>query len=137
MDQLRAEVTQVLNSFNSVSLNGEEEDKRGEDGEWAATRDRDEAGVLAVQRQRLSQQEGQLDAISGIVQNIKYETQNFDQEVTYQNRMLDRVSADIDRNQEKMVRVDRRLQGLMRQTNHCWLWAIIVCELLFLIIIVL
>ena len=40
------------------------------------------------------------------MQNIKYETQNFDQEVTYQNKMLDRIDKDIDRNQEKLIKVD-------------------------------
>ena len=50
----------------------------------------------------LKKQDDQLDETHGIVQGTKLEAQNFDQEVTYQNRMLQRVSKDIDRNQSKM-----------------------------------
>jgi hypothetical protein len=35
------------------------------------------------------------------------EAQNFDQEVTYQNRMLTRVSKDIDKNQTRMDKANR------------------------------
>ena len=103
-------MTLAGHSFNNVSLNDQDEEAkgrvRGEDGEFSDTRDRDEETVLTTQKQRLRNQDEHIDAISGIVQNIKYETQNFDQEVTYQNKMLDRIDKDIDRNQEKLIKVD-------------------------------
>ena len=36
----------------------------------------------------LKDQDQHLDQIAGIVSNIKYENENFNQEVTYQNKML-------------------------------------------------
>ena len=72
IDQLRTEVTMSLagHSLNNVSLNDDEESKRfvrGEDGEYEATRDKDEGSILSMQKQRLDRQDDQLDAISGIV----------------------------------------------------------------------
>ncbi len=46
----------------------------------------------------LKDQDKHLDEIGGIVSNLRYENQNFQQEVTYQNKMLDKVNNDIDRN---------------------------------------
>ncbi len=44
----------------------------------------------------LKQQDQQLDEIGNIVSNIRFENQNFAEEVTYQNKMLDNVNQAID-----------------------------------------
>jgi len=49
--------------------------------------------------------------------------------------MLDKVNTDIDRNQEKMVKVDNRLKNLIKQSNQCCLWCIIISEIVALTLI--
>ena len=44
----------------------------------------------------IDQQDVALDQLGGIIQNIKYENQNFNTEVTQQNKMLDSLSVDMD-----------------------------------------
>ncbi len=72
--------------------------QRGEDGEFEDTRNQTSRQVLDLQKQKLKDQDKHLDEIGGIVANLRYENQNFQQEVTLQNKMLDRVNDDIDRN---------------------------------------
>ena len=76
-----------------------------------------------------------MDEIGAIVSNLRYEGQNFNQEVTYQNKMLDKVNTDIDKNQRKMVKVDNRLKNLIKSSNQCCLWCIIITEVIALILI--
>ncbi len=83
----------------------------------------------------LKDQDQHLDQIGGIVSNLRYENQNFAQEVTYQNKMLDKVNDDIDRNQAKMVKVDTKLKNLIKQSNQCCLWCIIITEIVALVLI--
>lgn len=83
----------------------------------------------------LKDQDKHLDEIGGIVSNLRYENQNFNQEVTYQNKMLDKVNNDIDKNQAKMVKVDTRLKNLIKSSNQCCLWCIIISEIVALVLI--
>lgn len=108
---------------------------KGEDGEYGDTRGLGNRQVLDKQKQMLKDQDKHLDELGGIVSNIKYEGQNFDQEVTYQNKMLDRVNNDIDRNQAKMLKVDNRLKNLIKQSNQCCLWCIIITEIVILVLL--
>ena len=49
--------------------------------------------------------------------------------------MLDRVVTDIDKNQAKMVKVDNRLKSLIKSSNQCCLWCIIITEIVALILV--
>lgn len=80
-------------------------------------------------------QDEHLDQIAGIVQNIKYEGQNFQQEVTYQNKMLTDLNSQVDRTHQKMVKVDNRLKELIAKSNQCCLWVIIIVEIVILILL--
>jgi len=84
----------------------------------------------------LKEQDQQLDEIGNIVSNISYENQNFAEEVTYQNKMLDGVNQAIDKNQDKMVKVDNRLKHLIKSSNYCCLWSIVVCEIVALVLLI-
>jgi len=65
----------------------------------------------------IQDQDQHLDQIAGIVSNIKYENENFSNEVTYQNKMLDKINTDVDRTHNKMVKVDTRLKELIAKSN--------------------
>jgi hypothetical protein len=69
------------------------------------------------------------------VTNIKYENQNFNQEVTMQNRMLGDINVQVDRTHQKMVKVDGKLKELIAKSNQWCLWVIIVVELVVLILL--
>jgi len=51
--------------------------------------------------------------------------------------MLDKVNNDIDRNQAKMVKVDTKLKNLIKSSNQCCLWCIIITEIVALVLILL
>lgn len=51
--------------------------------------------------------------------------------------MLDKVNNDIDRNQAKIVKVDTKLKNLIKSSNQCCLWCIIITEIVALILILL
>jgi len=51
--------------------------KRGEDGEYEATRNLENKQILQQQKQMLKDQDVHLDQIGGIVSNLRYENQNF------------------------------------------------------------
>lgn len=59
--------------------------KRDNDGEYEQTRNLNDKQMLVQQKQLLKDQDVHLDQIGGIVSNLKFENQNFQQEVTYQN----------------------------------------------------
>ena len=44
----------------------------------------------------LNNQDQHLDAISGVVDKIRFENQNFSKEVKMQNKMLDKVDDELD-----------------------------------------
>ena len=55
--------------------------------------------------------------------------------MTLQNKMLDKVNNDIDKNQAKMVKVDNKLKHLIKSSNQCMLWCIIITEIVALVLI--
>ena len=58
----------------------------------------------------LAAQDGHLDKINDVVGMIRHENENFGQEVTMQNKMLEKVNEDIDENLEHMVKLDSKLK---------------------------
>lgn len=106
-----------------------------EDGEFAGTQGLSSKQVLQKQKDMLRDQDNHLDEIGGIVSNLRYENQNFNQEVTHQNKMLEKINNDIDRNQAKMVKVDTRLKNLIKSSNQCCLWCVIISEIVVLVLL--
>ena len=50
-----------------------------------------------------------------------------------QNKMLDKVNDDIDKNIDDIVKLDGKLKALLAKGSICCLWIIILIELAFLI----
>jgi hypothetical protein len=84
----------------------------------------------------IQDQDKHLDELGGIVKNIKYENENFGQEVGYQNKLLDKLGVDIDKTHNKMVKVDSKLKELIASTNQWCLWIIIIVEIIVLILLI-
>ena len=84
----------------------------------------------------LNDQDTHLDELGGIVKNIKYENENFNQEVTYQNKLLDKLGTDMDKTHNKMIKVDSKLKELIATSNQFCLWVIIFVEIAILIAII-
>ena len=49
-----------------------------------------------------------------------------------QNKMLDKVNNDIDNVTADMVALDSRLKNLLTKGSICWLWIMIVAEIVVL-----
>lgn len=121
--------------MESVDLEARPLMQKGEDGEYEGTRGKDNRQVLQHQKNLIRNQDEHLDQIAGIVQNIKYENQNFGQEVTYQNKMLTDLNTQVDRTHQKMVKVDNKLKELIAKSNQCCLWVIVIVEIVVLILL--
>lgn len=89
----------TLAQKNNNSINDEESllRTRADDGEFEDTRGLQNQQILGKQKSMITIQDQQLEEIHAIVQNIKYENENFGNEVTFQNKMLDQMSNDIDK----------------------------------------
>ena len=79
-------------------------------------------------------QDGQLDEVIGVVKATKYEAQDFGKEIKTQNAQIQKLSDDITRTEDNMIDADNKMQHLLATANHCWLWCIIVCEIIVLIL---
>ena len=105
---------------------------RDDDGDFSHTKNMSSQQLLQEQRKMMRNQDSSLDKLGGIIQNIKYENQNFKSEVTMQNKMLDSLSVDMDNTQQKMVKIDSKLKQIIANTNTCKLWMIIIFEIFLL-----
>ena len=84
----------------------------------------------------IDNQDQHLEKISGVVDKIKFENQQFAGEVNLQNKMLDVVNEDLDNNNAQMVKLDTRLKGMLMKGSICKLWLLIILELALLIFLV-
>ena len=76
-----------------------------------------------------------LDRIGDVVTNIRYENTNFKEEVQLQNRMLDEVNEDMERNLENMVKLDTKLKTMLTKASTCRLWLCVIIELALMVLI--
>ena len=76
----------------------------------------------------LAEQDQKLDRINDVVGMIRHENENFTNEVTMQNKMLDKVNDDIDANLQHMVKLDSKLKVMLAKGGMCKLWIILVVE---------
>ena len=65
----------------------------------------------------LNNQEEKLDEILGVTRAIRYEGENFGDEVNTQNVMLHSLNNEFDRTEIKMTRVDNRLKQVIASSN--------------------
>ena len=82
----------------------------------------------------LKQQDGQLEEVIGIVKATKYEAQDFNTEIKAQNAQITRLGEDIDKAEENMVDANSKMENLLAASNHCYLWMVIVVELVIMIL---
>ena len=78
-------ILEIQNTFGiqtNANLLDLETGTRDKDGEYSHTREMDSKQLLKEQRSMIDKQDVALDQLGGIIQNIKYENQNFKTEVT-------------------------------------------------------
>ena len=110
---------------------------RDKDGDFKHTKDMGSKQLLKEQKKMIDTQDVALDQLGGIIQNIKYENQNFNTEVTTQNKMLDSLSVDMDNTHDQMLKVDNKLKHIVANTSQCKLWLIIIAEIFVLLFVLL
>ena len=106
---------------------------RDEDGEMANTRGLDNQTLLQQQRNMLDKQDQQLDKIGNVVDQIRYENQNFANELKIQDKMLDKVNDELDENNANMIKLDTKLKGMLAKGSICKLWVVLIIEIIVLI----
>lgn len=88
-----------------------------------------------MQKQQLKNQDKHLDDIKAITGQIKYEAQNFNEEVTDQNKMLDNLNTNMDKTEKKFDKANKRLDNFIRNSNQMCLWCIIITEIVVLVLL--
>ena len=106
------------------------------DGEYENTKHKDNAALLQQQKDMLNAQDDALDKIGGVVDVIRFENQNFKEEVNLQNRMLDKVNNQIDETSSQMIKLEGKVGALLAKGSICKLWVIIIIELVILVILI-
>ena len=107
---------------------------KGEDGEFDQTRELDNRQVLQHQKQMLKDQDQDLEGVIGVVKATKYEAQDFGSEIKSQNVRIQKLGDDMDRTEANMIDADSKMQNLLANTNHCYLWCIIAGEMAIVIL---
>ena len=49
--------------------------------------------------------------------------------------MLTRLDRNIDRADANMITIDNQMKRLLKQSNHVWLWVVLIIELLIMILL--
>ena len=114
-----------------------EGDQRGLDGEYDATRDKDNKTILADQRKMIDEQDKQIEGVTRIVKDTKYVGQEFGTEVKKQNKQLENLNEDMDRVDDNMIEATSKMNRLLKKSNHCVLWLIIAAEVGIFILVAL
>jgi t-SNARE complex subunit (syntaxin) len=84
----------------------------------------------------LKDQDKHLDDIKVITGQIRYEAQNFNEEVTDQNKMLDNLNQNMDKTEKKFDKANKRLDKFIRNSNQGCLWCIIIAEIVVLVLLI-
>ena len=70
-----------------------------------------------------------------VVKATKYEAQDFGTEIRQQNKDIEVSGNNIDVANDNMVDVDNRMKKLLKVSNHCYLWMVIIAEIGVLVLL--
>ena len=92
--------------------------------------------LITMSRQELADQDRYLDVLEVIIKKIKYQGQDFGEEVKKQTKMIEKVSDQIDHTAMGLAKVDGRLEQLVSEMDFCKMWCVVVVEVILIIVIV-
>jgi len=67
--------------------------------------------------------------LHAVVKNIKYGQQEIGRETDTHMQLLDQASRETDKTTANMIVVDSKLKKLIKSSNTCCLWVVIIVEL--------
>ena len=70
------------------------------------------------------------------MKNIKYGQQEIGRETDTHMKLLDSASTETDKTTANMIVVDSRLKKLIKSSNTCCLWVVIIAELAGVVLLV-
>ena len=108
--------------------------QRDENGNIEQLDHLDNRGLLQQQKKMIKDSDDQLDEVIGVVKATKYEAQDFNSTIKSQNAQISVLGQNIDRTTDNMIDADTKMKHLLKTSNHCYLWMVIVVELLILIL---
>lgn len=99
------------------------------EGESDDVKDKATKDLHLQSQEMLKKQDESLGDLQGIAKNIKYVHQAIGEEADTHSKLLDEAGVVTDRTTANMIVVDSKLKGLIKQSNTCCLWVVIVIEL--------
>ena len=101
LSKLEGLITREIRDNVSVGINYEDTESQPQKLTEEDFKKYSSQQVLQMQKQQLKNQDQHLDDIKAITGQIKYEAQNFNEEVTDQNKMLDNLNTNMDKTEKK------------------------------------
>ena len=77
----------------------------------------------------IAEQDKQLDGVIRVVKDTKHVGEEFDTTIRKQNKQIEQLNEKIDRTDDNMIEATSKMNRLLKNTNHCWLWLIIALEI--------
>eukprot|EP00235_Prasinoderma_singulare_P008509 CAMPEP_0119168040 /NCGR_PEP_ID=MMETSP1315-20130426/6955_1 /TAXON_ID=676789 /ORGANISM="Prasinoderma singularis, Strain RCC927" /LENGTH=245 /DNA_ID=CAMNT_0007161515 /DNA_START=243 /DNA_END=980 /DNA_ORIENTATION=- len=95
----------------------------------------DNAGLLTMQEQVMSEQDDQLEDLSRIVGSTKHVALAVNEELDVHNRLLDDLDRDTEATGYTLKRAQRRLKGLMAKATSNWTLCIVLLLVIALVVV--
>ena len=93
--------------------------------------------LVQVQKNMISEQDEQIEILTGVVGNIHRGQEVMRDELTYQNEeLLPQLEKGIDQNTSKMIKVNKTLAKLLKSSSNCCLYIIILFQIACLFILI-
>ncbi|CAI2378465.1 unnamed protein product [Moneuplotes crassus] len=92
--------------------------------------------ILEKAREMVQYQDNKFDVVSGIGRNIKEDALNAGEELGVQNDLLGNLHKNLDVANNRMRVVDNKLKKVLKNTNSCYLWMVIVFEIILLLVVI-
>jgi len=92
--------------------------------------------IHAAHKDILKRQDEHLDLLAGSVSRQKDLSIQIGGELEVQNGMLDEVDGVVNRQDERLKRAKKRLEGVARKAKDNWSWVTITCLVLILLLLI-
>ena len=85
----------------------------------------------------LTEQDEQIDILTGVVGNIQKGQEAMRDELTYQNEeLLPQLEKGIDQSTTRMIKVNKNLAKLLKSSSNCCLYIIILAKIACLFVLI-
>lgn len=133
-EQMNSSLSSKSNDRNNLLAGG----GRAPAQETEDTAERDNEGIIQLQREVMKEQDAQLDDLSRVISSTKHISMAIGEELDLQNALLDDLDEDVDVTGWRLNNATRRAKDLYKKSGICkYLMCIVVLVIALVAILVL